>query len=144
MTEGVNSVAFSPDGKRIVTASADKTAVLWDLEGHPLVSFRGHEEAVIRAAFHPHRPLVLTAGTDRAARLFHLDGSLITTYGGHSSPLVYVHFASDRDRVLTVHQDRTLRYWYVNTKDLLDLARRRAYRGFTATERERFKTLIDP
>ena len=43
-----NSAAFSPDGKRIVTASEDKTARLWDAAtgkpiGEPL---RGHEDAV--------------------------------------------------------------------------------------------------
>ena len=42
------SAAFSPDGKRIVTASSDKTARVWDAEtgkpiGEPL---KGHEGGV--------------------------------------------------------------------------------------------------
>ena len=43
------SAAFSPDGKRIVTASRDKTARLWDTEtgkpiGEPL---KGHTETCV-------------------------------------------------------------------------------------------------
>src|SRR5262249_22928924 len=51
----VISAAFSPDGKRIVPASADKTARLWDAEtgkpiGEPLTS---HADVVVSAAFSP-------------------------------------------------------------------------------------------
>ncbi|MBC1314506.1 hypothetical protein GNE88_26220, partial [Trichormus variabilis PNB] len=41
---GVNSVAFSPDGGRIVSGSNDNTIRLWDVNGQPIGQpFRGHE-----------------------------------------------------------------------------------------------------
>jgi WD40 repeat protein len=40
-------VAFSPDGSRIVTASADKTARVWDAAtGEALIVLRGHDDIV--------------------------------------------------------------------------------------------------
>ena len=66
------SAAFSPDGKRIVTASWDKTARLWDTEtgkpiGEPL---KGHEGAMYSAAFSPDGKRIVTASADKTARLW--------------------------------------------------------------------------
>ena len=50
----VNSVAFSPDGRLIASASQDQTARVWDAaSGQPVAVLRGHTSRVIQALFSP-------------------------------------------------------------------------------------------
>ena len=70
--DDIRSAAFSPDGKRIVTASWDRTARIWDAAtgkpiGEPL---RGHEDVVMSAAFSPDGQRIVTASKDRTARVW--------------------------------------------------------------------------
>jgi WD40 repeat protein len=52
--DSVTGVAFSPDGKRLATASWDYTAKVWDAEsGKELLTLRGHAASVDRVAFSP-------------------------------------------------------------------------------------------
>ena len=66
--------SFAPDGRRIVTASEDKTARVWDAEnGDQLATLRGHTEGVRVASFSPDGRQVITASTDKTARLWNAE-----------------------------------------------------------------------
>ncbi len=70
-TADINSVAFSPDGRFVVTASADGTARVWDAAtGASRGELRGHSGSVNSASFSPDGKLIVTAGNDASVRLW--------------------------------------------------------------------------
>ena len=60
----------APDGRRILTASDDDTARLWDADGKELATLRGHTGSVLSAVFAPDGRRILTASADQTARLW--------------------------------------------------------------------------
>ena len=63
--------AFSADGARIVTASDDHTARIWDtVTAHEIALLRGHKDWVPSAVFSPDGARILTASDDRTARIW--------------------------------------------------------------------------
>jgi WD40 repeat protein len=63
----VNSVRFSPDGKKLLTASCDQTARVWDADtGKELQVLRGHTRSLLLAAFSPDGKKVLTVSSNKS------------------------------------------------------------------------------
>jgi WD40 repeat protein/tetratricopeptide (TPR) repeat protein/archaellum biogenesis ATPase FlaH len=120
-TSTVNSASFSPDGKRILTASSDNTARVWDVSGKLLATLTGHTSYVISASFSPDGKRILTASSDNTARVWDVSGKLLATLTGHTSRVNSASFSPDGKRILTASEDNTARVWDVSGKLLATL-----------------------
>ncbi len=109
----VSSAAFSPDGTRIVTASYDGSARVWDTKTGALIAeLLGHGDRVLGAAFSPDGSRIVTASADRTARVWDAQtGAALTSFSGHTNQVVTASFSPDGSRVVTASVDRTARIW---------------------------------
>jgi len=120
-TDAVSSAVFSPDGERILTASYDQTARVWDLSGKQLGTLQGHTEIVNSAVFSPDGQRILTASADHTARVWNLSGKELATLQGHTGVVLSAVFSPDGQRILTASYDQTARVWDLSGKQLMTL-----------------------
>jgi WD40 repeat protein/serine/threonine protein kinase len=100
---GINSVAFSPDGQRIVTGSFDKTAKVWDAaNGKELLTLKGHTGSVFSVAFATDGKRIVTGSEDQTAKVWDTtSGKELLTITGHTSPILSVGFSPNGQRIVT-------------------------------------------
>jgi WD40 repeat protein/serine/threonine protein kinase/tetratricopeptide (TPR) repeat protein len=113
----VMAVAFSPDGKMVVTGAWGKTARLWDTTtGRPIGQPMEHSDGVMSVAFSPDGKAVLTGSLDKTARLWDAaTGQFIGQPMEHSGAVHSAAFSPDGRMILTGCEDKTTRLWNAAT-----------------------------
>jgi WD40 repeat protein/serine/threonine protein kinase len=112
---------FSADGKRIVTASNDNTAIIWDaattkMVGEPLQ----HKGGVMHAAFSPDGKQVVTASWDKTAAVWDAQtGKLLVGPLQHRGYVRHAAFSSDGKLIVTASSDKTAAIWNAQTGEMV-------------------------
>jgi uncharacterized caspase-like protein len=105
----VSSVACSPDGMRMATASGDRSARIWDIESGDELGRAMHDGEVLNVAFSPDGACIATASGDKTARVRSVEGELVRMR--HEDAVLGVAFSPDGTRIATASGDRTARIW---------------------------------
>ena len=120
-TGKIRHACFSPDGKRVLTASSDGIATLWDVEsGDSLFTLRGHTRYINSACFSPNGKWVLTASSDNTAILWDAEnGDSLFTLRGHTEAIRFACFNHNRKQIATASDDNTAILWNAENGDSL-------------------------
>jgi WD40 repeat protein len=116
-TNAVYSVAWNPDGKRILTGSYDNTAKVWDAQtGQEVLALKGHTEAVSSVAWSPDGKRLVTGSWDKTALVWDAQkGQQVLILKGHTLGVNSVAWSPDGKRILTGSGDNTAKVWDVQT-----------------------------
>ena len=114
-------MAFSPDGKTLVSASGDEIVKLWDAgSGVLLQTLEGHSDSVYAVAFSPDGKTLASASGDKTVKLWDAgSGVLLQTLEGHKYSVNAVAFLPDGKTLASASDDNTVKLWDAGSGVLL-------------------------
>jgi len=107
----MTSVAYSPDGTRIVVGSLDTSVKVWDTKTGALTStLEGHTRGVQSVAFSPDGTRIVSGSIDKTVRVWDAQaGTCTLTLSVHSAAVTSVAFSPDGTRIVSASDDETVR-----------------------------------
>ncbi|HEY6063841.1 MAG TPA: WD40 repeat domain-containing protein, partial [Chitinophagaceae bacterium] len=130
-TDAVSFIQFSPDGKKIITASNDRTAKIWDAAtGSLLLDLGGHTFNIRDALFSPaaaqNEPgsrQIITTSDDGSVKLWDAaTGVLLKTFKGNTGEVFSAHYSTDGEKIITASRLGTVYIFEIETGKAIPLS----------------------
>jgi len=117
----VRTVAYSPDGRRLLTVSEDNTARLWDVRtGLPVGQPMRHQDLIYQAVFSPDGQRVAVTGSEGTPSLWDARaGEPLGQLLGNRAYASHIAFSPDGQTIATAGRDNAARLWDAQTGRLL-------------------------
>ena len=112
-TDGVFAIDFSPDGKLVAAAGADRALRVWETETGKLVAtIEDHADWILDVAFSPDGTRLATASRDKTCKVFDVvKKESLVTFPGHAASVHCVRFSPDGKLIFSGGEDNLIRVW---------------------------------
>jgi Tol biopolymer transport system component len=110
------AVVFSPDGRKLATAGADRIVRVFETEtGKLLTQIEDHADWIFDIAFSPDGKKLATASRDKTSKVFDVEKKeSLVTFTGHGAPVYTVAFTPDGKAVASGGEDSMIRTWTID------------------------------
>ena len=119
-SDRVNSVAYSPDGTKIVSGSIEildygylVIIKIWDANtGECLKTLEGHSYWVNSVSYSPDGKRIVSCSKDKTIKIWDANtGACLLTLAGHSGSVESVAFSPDGTKIISGSSDNTIKIW---------------------------------
>jgi WD40 repeat protein len=107
----ITCLRFSDDGEKIITGSADRSVIIWHINGTPIKNFTADENFIEDLDISPSGKLIATASRGRNINLWNMQGNLVSVLEGHTDKILAVRFHPNGKYLASASSDRSIKLW---------------------------------